>query len=157
MLLGYPKLLSGDYTDITRLQDTKYKALFGGTQQDAGQFKRYYLNMPFFPFRTLCPRDLSKFHLTRSNEFNASSPIYPAHTQIDVTFKKRNLNNLINYMLPYNLPGDLGTNATQLTAAQRRTATSFNLEDANDAAVQNAYDITAVNVVLNDLYLPVMK
>jgi hypothetical protein len=51
----------------------------------------------------------------------------------------------------------LGTNATQLTAAQRRTATSFNLEDANDAAIQNAFDITAVNVVLNDLYLPVMK
>jgi hypothetical protein len=156
VLLGYPKLLSGDYTNIAGLQNTKYKAIYPHAtenQQEVDQFRRYYLSMPFYPFRTLCPRDLSNFHLTRSNEFNASSPIYPANTQIDITLKKRNVTNFLNYMLPYNLPPDTGTNTETLSEAQRRACCSFNLRNA--AGNQITYDISAVNIILNDLYMPV--
>ncbi len=125
--------------------------------QEVDQVKRHYLMMPFYPFRTLCPRDLASFPITRTNEITNSSPIFPAHTQIDITFKKRNVDNFLKFMLPCNLEPSAGTSASNLTADQNNSAKKFSIVTINAAneRVTSNYQITNVNIVLTDLFLPV--
>jgi hypothetical protein len=106
--------------------------------------KRYYLNFPFYPFRTLGPRDLKNLAHPIS-EFDPTSPLFPAHTQINLTFHKRDLTNFLPYMLPYNLNQDVGSEATMLTLAQRNTATLFN----------ENWNIQKVNIAIQDIALQV--
>ena len=118
--------------------------------------RRYYLSFPFYPFRTLCPREMATFqsnkHLADKMDYDNASCLLPAHTQMSVTLKRRNIENYLDFMLPFNLTGLAGSLASTLTEAQRNTAVTFQKTVAN---AQVNTKITAVNIVINAAYLQV--
>ncbi len=92
------------------------------------------------------------------DDFNTTSPLFPAHTQLNIVFKRRTDTNLLNYMLPEDLDTTRGSNYNTLSVAQRQRATQFrskqNITGA-DTATDATFTITAVSVVLRDCYLQV--
>lgn len=162
-MVGYPRWLSGDLktmhpTEVAR----KYQSrLFPGTlkdkpYEDVETFKRHHLSFPFYPFRTLCPRDLAALKLNGNKfEFDSSSPIIPANTQINCVFTKRNPKKLLNYLLPFNLDTELGTSANQLTTEKRKISLTFTVNAAEGQAARRTYVISDVNIHINDMYLQV--
>ncbi len=68
---------------------------------DATALKRYNLTFPFYPFRTLAPRDMHLFRQS-GGQFEPSSPLFPAHTQINLTFKRRDKKDLLDSWCPKN-------------------------------------------------------
>jgi hypothetical protein len=140
----------------------KQKELFPGSKTDPtswttlAQYKRYYLAFPFYPFRTLCPRDLASFG---DNEFERASPVFPANTQINIGFQRRPNANIINYMLPCNLNTERGSVSDSLTADERRNALSFTVRTINAAgAVENTnYEILSMEINIQDMYLQVSE
>jgi hypothetical protein len=121
------------------------------TWLEPDRVKRYHLNFPFYPFRTLCPRDM-QFAFKAIHEFDPTSPIFPANTQINFVFQKRKNRNFLLNMLSYNLPSNLGSTANVLTAAQQTAATQFPLRVGN-AEVNHV--ISRVDISIRDMYLQV--
>jgi len=135
--------------------DKKQNTLFPGLPVDnpwdsTTTVKRHFLQFPFYPFRTLNTRDLSA--LGAINEFDASSPIFPANTQLNINFKRRNIDSLINFMLPYNLNYKKGSTSKALTLAERSAALKFSVPDG---AAFKDWSIIGIEIVLKDLYLQV--
>jgi len=88
--------------NIHHKQDTIFPELaIDNPWESVTAVKRHYMQFPFYPFRTLNTRDLAS--LGPVNEFDTSSPIFPAHTQLNIVFKRRATESLLSYMLPYNL------------------------------------------------------
>ena len=157
---GYPQLLSGTLRKIGDVAVVHQKVYYPedvSTRpwEQTTQVKRYRLNFPFYPFRTLCPRELVQSKMLPS-PFDPSSPLLPAHTQLNITMKRRADRNFLNFMLPENLPVLPGSSVVGLTADQRTTATQFRVPVARDipalpdtpAADANEADIrTAVRAV----------
>ncbi len=140
--------MSGDLAELTNMKSSQTEAYFspsGNTEQwkDPLVFKRYKLQFPFYPFRTLCPRDMT---------------LFPAHTQLNIVFKRRPDTNLLNYMLPEDLDTTRGSTHNTLTLAHRQRATQFrskqNITGA-DTVADATFTITTVSVVLRDCYLQV--
>jgi len=165
---GYPRLLSGDLKDLTKVYEKHQTSLFPGAAKDSPwndmtQFKRYFMSFPFYPFRTLCPRDLASLKInSHQHEFDSSSPVVPANTQINFVFTKRNKDKLLNYLLPYNLNMELGTSANQLADEDRKLALTFSRMEPAAAGVAGAagvtrksYVIKDVEIVINTMYLQV--
>jgi len=121
--------------------------------------KRYPLQIPMYPFRTLNARELVRNKIA-PGEFDIASPLIPAHTQLNMTFKrKKNVTNFHPFMLPQNLNVLAGSQGGTLNDGQYNTATCFTVsvpgENAAAEPVIQRYRITAVNVVLVDAYLQV--
>jgi hypothetical protein len=164
---GYPRWLSGDLKDLTKVAERTQTHLFPGVMndrpwEDVQQFKRYQLSFPFYPFRTLCPRELANLKITQKHEFDSSSPIIPANTQINIVFNRRNQEKLINYILPFNLNMALGTSNIQLTDDERQQALTFSVltppaagAAAGAVATRQNYVISQVAIVIKDMYLQV--
>jgi len=114
--------------------------------------KRYYCKFPFYPFRTCSTRDLVA--LGPIGDFESQSPLFPAHTQLNITFKRRNVESLLNYMVPYNLNYSRGSADSKLTAVERAAALTFSVPNG---AVFTDYIITGVEVVIKDIYLQVER
>jgi hypothetical protein len=159
---GYPRLLSGDLAPInlTSIPETKQKIYFPEVEKDKlwerpDHVKRYYLNFPFYPFRTLCPRDM-KLSLKSNQEFDPTSPLFPANTQLNIVFTKRKENNFLSYMLPFQLDSTLGSSTNTLTAIERAAATTFRVTTVNPVASAD-YQITRVDISIKDMYLQVHK
>jgi hypothetical protein len=157
---GYPRLLSGDLTTYFRnkLPSEKQMTYFPETNADQtwlqpDRVKRYHLNFPFYPFRTLCPRDM-QFAFKAIHEFDPTSPIFPANTQINFVFQKRRNTNFLLSMLPLILPSNLGSTANVLTPAQRTAATQFTTRVGN---VDTNNVISRVDISIRDMYLQVKK
>ena len=164
MCAGYPALLSGALADLANVAELYQKGTYFTKDDGAtpwttpNTIKRYHLSLPFYPFRTLSPREL---HLRKQipSEFDVASPLFPANTQINFTLKRR-MGNVLNFMLPLNLDSFIGSNREILTAAERTTATTFRVNVpgvAGALAVQQNWTITSVNIVLNDIYMQVCK
>lgn len=122
---------------------------------DGASFKRYYLSFPFFPFRTLCPREMTTFQINKhlaKPDFDNASCLLPAHTQMSVTFTRRNIDNYLNFMLPFNVTALAGGRASTLTAEERTAATTF---QKTVAAAQVNTSITSVRIDINAAYLQV--
>jgi len=157
--VGYPQLLSGTLTkvgDVAAKHQTVYFPEDKSTQPwlAVTQVKRYRLSFPFYPFRTLCPRELAMAKMLPSS-FDAASPLFPAHTQLNITLKRRTDRNFLNFMLPENLVVTAGNTVGTLTAAERATATEFTVTDA--AGVGTDYRIKSVAVNLSSAYLQVLR
>ena len=157
--LGYTRLLSGEMTDLSLTLNRKQKNLFPdqlatSPWTNTNSKKRYYLNMPFYPFRTLSPRDVAMYPKLASSEFDYSSPIFPGNTQINITLTRRKNTNFLNQMLPYNLSPIVGTSQNTLTSEQRTTATSFTVGAGNTRA---QHSITRVEITLHNLHLQVIR
>lgn len=148
-------MLSGDLAPNNRskLHSTQQKILFPETTQDAiweksDLVKRYHLSFPFFPFRTLCPRDLNQMLASTKDlhpSIDPTSPIFPANTQLNITFHKRNITNFLPYMLPYNIISDVGSHNNKLTNAQLTTILTFNTN----------WVVKSVSIDVKDMYLQV--
>jgi len=119
------------------------------------QVKRYRLSLPFYPFRTLCPRELTQIKMLPS-PFDPSSPLLPAHTQLNITMKRRTDQNFLNFMLPDNLNVNLGSTLGVLTEAERNNACQFTVVGAAGAA-NTEYRIKSVAVNLASAYLHVLR
>ena len=157
---GYPQLLSGHLSlpgDVAKKHQT---TLFPEAQITAPwtqtmRAKRYQLIFPFYPFRTLCPRELAQTKMSPSS-FDASSPLFPAHTQLNITMKRRPAAQLLNFMLPENLDATRGSATGQLTNEERNTAVQYTVrERVNNAEVDRQFRVLSVNIVLKDVFLQV--
>jgi hypothetical protein len=164
------------------------KKLFPGKQadtpwRDTERYKRHHLAFPFFPFRTLHPRELNTMDIAGASEpIDKNSPIYPGNTQINLSFHRRQQNTLINFIYPYNLNTELGSQANTLDQGQRDEALTFKVpnpaagaaavpvlnvfdEDGNEIAPAQqpqppaTINSTIVNVTVNirSIYLQVLK
>lgn len=149
------------------MSDGQQKTLFpetvkDKTWEDTTLVKRYYLNFPFYPFRTLCPRDISLLSSGAKStlfDFDPTSPLFPANTQLNIVFTKRDVPNFLAYMLPYQLDPAFGTKKNTLTEAERTAALTYTVETpgagAGAAAVRTRYVIDSVQIQIKDLYLQV--
>jgi len=162
---GYPQLLSGTYRKLGDVALKHQKVYFpedASTRPwaNVNQIKRYPLSFPFFPFRTLCPRELVQSKMLPS-PFEPSSPLFPAHTQINITFKRKTEQNFLNFMLPENLPVIPGSSVGTLTQDQRNTAVQFRVitpgVGAGAAAIVTEFRIKKVTIKLDSVYLLVLR
>ena len=162
---GYPQLLSGTYRKLGDVALKHQKVYFpedASTRPwaNVNQIKRYPLSFPFFPFRTLCPRELVQSKMLPS-PFEPSSPLFPAHTQINITFKRKTEQNFLNFMLPENLPVIPGSSVGTLTQDQRNTAVQFRVVTpgvgAGAAAIVTEFRIKKVTIKLDSVYLLVLR
>jgi len=164
------------------------KNLFPGKQadtpwRDTERYKRHHLAFPFFPFRTLHPRELNTMDISGASEtIDKNSPLFPGNTQINLSFHRRQQNTLINFIYPYNLNTELGSQANTLDQGQRDEALTFKIpnpaagaaavpvlnvfdEDGNEIAPAQqpqppaTINSTIVNVTVNirSIYLQVLK
>jgi len=162
---GYPQLLSGTYRKLGDIAAKHQKVYFPENAttnpwETTDQIKRYPLSFPFYPFRTLCPRELVQSKMLPS-PFEPSSPLFPAHTQINIAFKRRTERNFLDFMLPKNLPILPGSSVSTLNDVQRNSAVQFtvNVPGANpgDAVLQQQYRIKKVTIKLDSVYLLVLR
>jgi hypothetical protein len=115
--------------------------------------KRYNLTFPFYPFRTLAPRDMHLFRQS-GGRFEPSSPLFPAHTQINLTFKRRDKKNLLDFMVPEKLDPLKGSKNGTMSATERNDSLEFGGSGLNPPRLHN---VLSVNVKLNDAYLVVRR
>jgi hypothetical protein len=155
-------LLSGHLSNLSDVAEEHQGFFFPDDPDDnphtkVTQKKRYPVALPMYPFRTLCPRELTLQKLT-PGEFDVASPLLPGNTQLNITLKRRkNVTNWHRYLLPENLNATSGSLASQLTEAQWNTARQFTVrvptEDDPDAV--ETYNILSVAITLSDVYLEV--
>jgi hypothetical protein len=136
----------------------KQSCLFPGLAVDSPwtsttTVKRHYLKFPFYPFRTLNTQNMMA--LSPLTDFDSSAPIYPANTQLNLKFRRRKVDTLLNFMLPYNLNYNKGSTDKKLTAAERTTALTFSVPVAGGGGGFTDYLISGVEIVLKDIYLQV--
>jgi hypothetical protein len=156
---GYPRLLSGDMTNLSHTLPSKLPALYPEEKSSTDytkvdQKKRYYLSLPFYPFRTISPRDVAMYAKITSSNFDPSSPIFPANTQLNFVLHRRKISNFLDYMLPFNLDASLGNSFNELTEEQRKTATTFKVGVGTTAT---NHIISKVEIKLSNLYLQVIR
>ncbi len=118
---------------------------------DATALKWYNLTFPFYPFRMLAPRDMHLFRQS-GGQFEPSSPLFPAHTQINLTFKRSDKKDLLDFMMPeklYPLKGSKGgtMSTTDCNASLKFGGPTLSLTVPNT--------VRSVTVKLNDAYLVV--
>ena len=168
LILGYPRLISGDYINLS---DVKYKQgdvyyasknVTNSPWEQTDTIQRYFLNFPFYPFRTLSPREMFLYQ-KQTSEFDTTASILPAHTQCNIVFKRRKLADYINYMLPENLDSLAGSSSDKLTVEERNTALTFSeqITKAPTVAAPEGSTVTvqhmikSVTIKLVDCYLQV--
>ena len=151
---GYPQALSSKLNPLTNLSAMQKPSFFPELATNSPwttptTVKRYNLTFPYYPFRTLAPRDM---HLARQSEspFDTTSPLFPAHTQINLTFKRRPKTDLLNYMLGENLNVNTGCSVGTLSDTQRAEALKFGGAGQSPAT---SHSILSVSIKLTDIYL----
>jgi len=163
-------VLSGDFVTAATDIDTVLSNVFwpeakdvAEIWEDANRTRRFHLCFPFYPFRTLNPRHMSSVTQNKiiPSDINYNSPIFPAHTQIDIVFKKNKNTNFINFMLPYKLDFYLGSKRPTLTNAERENALSYELdvitrgEDGNNITTEVDRIVDRIEIKVKDCYLQV--
>jgi hypothetical protein len=121
------------------------------------KYRRHLLSFPMYPFRTLCPRD-AHYMLGDNSDFDQTSPLFPANTQLNIKFTRRPVANLLNYMLPTNLNLDRGAASESLTVDERAAALNFTVTApavGNAAPVVTQYSITGIAINVQNMYLQV--
>ncbi len=124
---------------------------------DENKYRRHLLSFPMYPFRTLSPRDAHILLGSNSSEFDQTSPLFPANTQLNIKFTRRPVASLLNYMLPTNLNLNRGAASNSLTQDERNNALDFTVSTVNaDGGVVNTeYRITGITINVQDMYLQV--
>ena len=168
--------MSSNYTE--KIFDKQRPVFFSGADADApwtdtDAATRFYLNFPFYPFRTLNPRDTvilrpskssspSSLSFNRGMDFDYASCLLPAHTQLSITMKRRR--ELLNYMVPMQLVPTMGDNSNTMTQGERQAALTFTVLQppavgaaAGAPPVAITYRITSVQVTLDDMVLLVSR
>jgi hypothetical protein len=152
--------------NLINLSTTQQSTLFPETLKDESwkkenTEKKYFLNFPFYPFRTLNSRDLnisSSSSSKRLMEFDNSSSLFPAHTQLNIVFQKRKKTNFLHSMLPYRLSSSLGSSKKSLTADELKQACSFSVVTVDPTTkletTQN-FVIKKIEIKVSDMYLQV--
>jgi hypothetical protein len=157
--LGYPRLLSGDMKFLSDIP-SKQTALFPEKDVDVSwdkvnTVKRFYVNLPMYPFRTLSSRDSYMLLPSgKSHDFDIASPLFPANTHISIQLKKRDNRNFLRHMLPFNLDPNLGSLKNSLTAEEKKAASLYSIRKGTPPAKVD-YVITRVDIDVQDMYLQV--
>jgi hypothetical protein len=145
------------------------KTLFPGDETETShvfnnnKYRRHLLSFPMYPFRTLCPRDAYNMNILKggNSEFDQTSPLLPANTQLNIKFTRRPAAHLLSYMLPTNLNLNLGASHNALTQLERNAALNFTLTTPatgrNAAPVDTQYTITGIAINIQNMYLQVSK
>jgi hypothetical protein len=170
-ILGYSRLLSGDMLsyNLTNLSTTQQSTIFPETLKEESwkkenTEKKYFLNFPFYPFRTLNSRDLNILSSSSSSsskkllEFDNSSPLFPAHTQLNIVFQKRKKQNFLQSMLPYRLSPLLGSSKKSLTADEFKQACTFSvatIDPTTKLETSQTFIIKKIEIKVSDMYLQV--
>lgn len=169
---GYPRWMSGHLSDPTSLHKNHQQVLFPESVKTSPYtkttaVKRYHLSFPSYPFRTLCSRELYRTKMLPS-EFDVSSPLIPAHTQMHISIKRREPNatsGFLNQLLGYNLSDITGSGFDFLNPETRKTAVSFTRMmrevetpaadgvEAKYKTVSKDFEIKKVAVVLKNVKL----
>jgi hypothetical protein len=154
LFAGYVQALSGSLKTLKEIPKLQKESFFPENITDAPWtdskiVKRYNLTFPYYPFRTLAPRDM---HLNRqsSSAFEPHAPLFPAHTQIDLTFKRKQKLDLIDFMLPLNLTPTKGSVKGTLTETERNETLAYGGPGSNPAT---KHSVVSVTVALHDVYL----
>jgi hypothetical protein len=153
---GYPKILSSTMNPLSKIAPLQKDCYFPAPVIDAPYadptvVNRYNLTFPYYPFRTLSPRDM---HLTRQagTPFETSSPLFPAHTQLNLTFKRRHKKDLLDFMVAEKLSVTMGASTGRMTEAERQAALAFGGPRAIPLV---PHTVVGVTVKLADIYLMV--
>jgi hypothetical protein len=161
-------LLSGDLDMTKDLYKMHEKTLFPGDETSHAfannKYRRHMLSFPMYPFRTLCPRDAYNMNILKggNSEFDQTSPLLPANTQLNIKFTRRPAAHLLSYMLPTNLNLNLGASHNALTQLERNAALNFTVTTPaaggrNAAPVDTQYTITGIAINIQNMYLQVSK
>jgi hypothetical protein len=156
---GYPRLLSGDLQMTKDLFNMHEKTLFPGDETshvfNNDKYRRHLLSFPMYPFRTLCPRDAYNMNILKggNSEFDQTSPLLPANTQLNIKFTRRPTAHLLSYMLRTNLNLNLGASHNALTQLERNAALNFTLATPADTQCT----ITGITINIQNMYLQVSK
>jgi len=135
------------------------KTLFPGDETSHSfannKYRRHMLSFPMYPFRTLCPRDAYNMNILKggNSEFDQTSPLLPANTQLNIKFTRRPAAHLLSYMLPTNLNLNLGASHNALTQTERNNALNFTVT----TPVDTQYTITGIAINIQNMYLQVSK
>jgi hypothetical protein len=152
-------LLSGDLDMTKDLYKMHEKTLFPGDETSHSfannKYRRHMLSFPMYPFRTLCPRDAYNMNILKggNSEFDQTSPLLPANTQLNIKFTRRPAAHLLSYMLPTNLNLNLGASHNALTQTERNNALNFTVT----TPVDTQYTITGIAINIQNMYLQVSK
>jgi hypothetical protein len=145
-------------TLANRHENTLFPGSADAHVYDNTKYRCHLLQFPMYPFRTLCPGMLITCWGGGNNEFDQTSSLFLANTQLNIIFTRRPATNLLNYMLPTNLNLDLGAADNSLTQDQRNTALNFSVtappvSDATTVVTQ--YTITGIVINLQNMCLQV--
>jgi len=88
-----------------------------------------------------------------NSEFDQTSPLLPANTQLNIKFTRRPAAHLLSYMLPTNLNLNLGASHNALTQTERNNALNFTVT----TPVETQYTITGIAINIQNMYLQVSK
>jgi len=152
-------LLSGDLDMTKDLYKMHEKTLFPGDETSHSfannKYRRHMLSFPMYPFRALCPRDAYNMNILKggNSEFDQTSPLLPANTQLNIKFTRRPAAHLLSYMLPTNLNLNLGASHNALTQTERNNALNFTVT----TPVETQYTITGIAINIQNMYLQVSK
>lgn len=107
-----------------------------------------------YPFRTLSPRELYLSRQSANSPSETSSPLFPANTQWDMIFKRRDTASLLNLMLGAKLKVDDGSSVDLLTNTERTRVLSFG---GAGLVPTTKHTIIDVKIKLSDVYLQVKQ
>jgi len=160
LLLGYPQALSGKMLVLGDVAEMQKDVLFHESVKDTpwvntDTVKRYSMCLPFYPFRTLNPREL---FLARQlggggGGGETNSPLIPANTQLSFCFKRRTGNSILNQMVVEQLSPRLGSTHVKLTTEERNLALRFGGAGAVPAVEE--HQILDVQIKLVNVWLQV--
>ena len=150
-------MLSGDLStnELMAWAKNQQKTLFPSSKEqepwkDVQQFKRYEMLFFQYPFRTLNSRTK---HLWSLKTDESTSALYPANTQLNLKLTKiKQHDNILPFMLPYQLSETVYNAASTLDEAQYKTAVTF---ETGIGANKVNNTITKVAVKIQNIYLPV--
>jgi hypothetical protein len=138
-------MMSTDYLRPEHSKEKQKRVFFPGGAadtpwNDVEVNDRYYVSLPFYPFRTLSPRNMATIQAAGKSsstsastltgggggglDFDYASCLIPAHTHTSVILKRRT-ENLLDFLLPQRLSSIIGSRNAQLTAAERTAALTF--------------------------------
>ena len=145
---------------LSSVAEMQKNVLFYGLAKDSpwtepDAVKRYSVCLPFYPFRTLNPREL---FLARqlgpgAVDGETSSPLIPANTQLSFCFKRRSGNSMLNQLLIHQLSPRLGSTRSELTTVERNLALQFG--GAGTTPAVEEHQILDVQIKLHNVWMQV--
>ena len=150
---------------LSSVSEMQKDVIFHGQAKDSpwttpDAVKRFNVVLPFYPFRTLNPRELFLARQLSPGSGGGggggetSSPLIPAHTQLNFCFKRRSGNSILDQMVIHQLSPRLGSTKDSLTKTERDLALQFGGAGTDPAVAE--HQILDVQIKLHNVWLQVI-